>query len=65
MSLGCLFDVVNEFRSSKPAQLSVNFTFFCRPSNLSAECLEVSLILTPFFLVDLVMSVANAAAEEE
>ena len=50
MAFWCLFDIIYEFRCSKPALLSFNFTICGCPSNFTAKGFKVSLALFPLFL---------------
>ncbi len=50
VSLGCLFEVVGEFRSTEPTLFAFDFPILSGPSNLLAEFFKVSLAKSHCFL---------------
>jgi len=52
MSLWRLFDIVDELGRTEPALLSLDLSVFRRPANFPAKRFEVSLALSPLFLLD-------------
>jgi hypothetical protein len=55
MSFWCLFDIIDEFRSTKPTLLAFHFSIRRRPTNFSAKDFEISLGLLELFLLLLLL----------
>lgn len=59
VSLGRLFDIVNEFRRTKPTLLAFHLPVMCRPSNFTTELLKVPLGLLPLSLLHRISKLAT------